>query len=98
VISQDDPMHDMREPRQCGARARTRGGAPCRNPAMPNGRCRMHGGMSTGPRVPRTKHGAYGGDFQRLLEDARRLLRAVDAVLEPGGRLHPQTWKRSADR
>ncbi|MGE0119887.1 MAG: HGGxSTG domain-containing protein [Dongiaceae bacterium] len=29
----------------------TRTSAPCRNPAMPNGRCRMHGGKSTGPRT-----------------------------------------------
>lgn len=28
----------------CGARCRTKGGAPCINPAMKNGRCRMHGG------------------------------------------------------
>lgn len=36
---------------RCGARCRTRGHAPCRNPAMPNGRCRMHGGKSTGART-----------------------------------------------
>ena len=34
---------------RCGAR--TRAGTPCRSPAMPNGRCRMHGGASTGPRT-----------------------------------------------
>jgi hypothetical protein len=28
--------------------ARTRKGPPCGAPAMPNGRCRMHGGLSTG--------------------------------------------------
>ena len=33
----------------CGAR--TRRGAPCRARAMANGRCRMHGGLSTGPRT-----------------------------------------------
>jgi hypothetical protein len=33
----------------CGAR--TREGHPCKNPPMPNGRCRMHGGKSTGPRT-----------------------------------------------
>ena len=33
---------------RCGARARTTGCA-CRAPAMANGRCRMHGGKSTGP-------------------------------------------------
>lgn len=30
----------------CGAK--TRSGEPCKNWAMPNGRCRMHGGKSTG--------------------------------------------------
>jgi hypothetical protein len=34
---------------RCGAR--TRAGAPCRSPAMKNGRCRMHGGTSTGART-----------------------------------------------
>jgi hypothetical protein len=37
------PMH--RSPR-CGAR--TRNGSRCQSPAMPNSRCRMHGGMSPG--------------------------------------------------
>jgi hypothetical protein len=32
--------------------ARTRAGGCCRQPAMANGRCRMHGGLSTGPRTP----------------------------------------------
>lgn len=35
-----------RHPR-CGAHSR-RTGNPCRNPAMANGRCRMHGGTSPG--------------------------------------------------
>ena len=34
---------------KCGAK--TRKGPPCRQPAMKNGRCRMHGGKSTGPRT-----------------------------------------------
>src|SRR3954468_22064671 len=34
---------------RCGARRRD--GEPCRGAAMPNGRCRMHGGPSTGPRT-----------------------------------------------
>ncbi len=33
----------------CGAR--TRAGHSCRSAPMPNGRCRMHGGPSTGPRT-----------------------------------------------
>jgi hypothetical protein len=34
---------------RCGAKARTTGGNPCQAPAMKNGRCRLHGGASTGP-------------------------------------------------
>lgn len=34
---------------QCGAK--TRRGTPCRCKALPNGRCKFHGGMSTGPRT-----------------------------------------------
>ena len=67
---------------RCGAR--TRGGGPCRGPAMANGRCRMHGGASTGPRTAeglerlraaRTRHGAHGRGAREL----RGLLRALAA-------------------
>ena len=65
---------------RCGAR--TRASTPCKAPAMANGRCRMHGGASTGPRTPeglqrivqaRTVHGAYGAEMRTL----RRLMRAL---------------------
>ena len=55
----------MKAPR-CGAK--TRKGAPCQAPAMKNGRCRLHGGKSTGPKTPEgiekirqvhLKHGRY---------------------------------------
>lgn len=54
---------------RCGAH-RKFDGQPCQNPAMPNGRCRLHGGKSTGPKTPEgkarmrhavTKHGLYVG-------------------------------------
>jgi len=35
---------------RCGACCK-RTGLACQAPAMPNGRCRMHGGASTGPRT-----------------------------------------------
>lgn len=38
----------------CGAK--TRNGTPCKSNAMPNGRCRMHGGTSPGAPI---KHGRY---------------------------------------
>jgi len=34
----------------CGAKAK-RTGKACHQPAMKNGRCRLHGGKSTGPRT-----------------------------------------------
>jgi hypothetical protein len=39
-----------REETRCGARARSTG-KPCQAKALKNGRCRNHGGMSTGPRT-----------------------------------------------
>ena len=36
---------------RCGARSK-RTGKPCLAAAMPNGRCKVHGGKSTGPRTP----------------------------------------------
>ncbi|MFC4271830.1 HGGxSTG domain-containing protein [Sneathiella chungangensis] len=39
----------MREKIICGAK--TRQGTPCRAKALKNGRCRNHGGLSTGPKT-----------------------------------------------
>ncbi len=41
---------DLSKVERCGAK--TRSNCHCRAPAMPNGRCRMHGGPSTGPKTP----------------------------------------------
>ena len=54
--------------KKCGAKARTNANNPCRNLGMKNGRCRLHGGLSTGPKTldgiqkikkSITKHGFY---------------------------------------
>jgi hypothetical protein len=74
------PGNPANAPR-CGAKARTRGGAPCRNAAMRNGRCRMHGGRSTGARTPEGQERArlanmrHGRRSQQTIE-ARRAVRA----------------------
>jgi len=69
--------------------ARTRSGCSCRQPAMANGRCRMHGGLSTGPRTPegrercaraRRKHGAYSAAARALLVEARARFRRSRAL------------------
>jgi len=63
--------------------ARTRSGAPCKSPAMQNGRCRMHGGMSTDPRTPEglermqranTRHGNYSKESRQLMRALQRLV------------------------
>lgn len=82
--SEDEPQAKwpfLNSPR-CGAK--TRKGTPCRAPAMANGRCRMHGGKSTGPRTPEGlersrkanwKHGYYSAEAITERQDANRLFR-----------------------
>jgi len=48
--------YDGSDPSLCNARCVT--GRPCRALALPNGRCRRHGGMSTGPRTEAGKRRA----------------------------------------
>jgi hypothetical protein len=45
-VRRDGRLHNGK----CEAHARTTG-KPCRAPAMENGRCKLHGGLSTGPRT-----------------------------------------------
>lgn len=76
---------------RCGARTRQAG--VCRQPAMPNGRCRLHGGKSTGPRTTegierirasRTIHGRYSADSRKLAELVRMLKAGAKSVIEEG--------------
>ena len=43
------PDYDGTDPKLCNAKTRT--GRPCRALALPSGRCKWHGGRSTGPRT-----------------------------------------------
>lgn len=77
---------------RCGAK--TRKGTPCQAPAMKNGRCRMHGGKSTGPKTPEgierirqahLKHGLYTKEsiatrkeFNALVKQMRNTLKEID--------------------
>jgi hypothetical protein len=81
-----DPGHFLATPR-CGAH--TRAGGCCRQPAMRNGRCRLHGGLSTGPRTAegrarcaraRLKHGFYSPATRALIAEGRARLRRVRAL------------------
>lgn len=61
----------------CGAR--TRQGGECRHAAMANGRCRFHGGLSTGPKTAaglarwRAAITIHGGRSREMMEFRRRL-------------------------
>src|SRR5580693_2962462 len=71
------PMHLSR---RCGAR--TRSGSGCRSAAMPNGRCRMHGGMSPGaPKGNKNafKHGHYAAE---AIASRREIAKLVAVLLD----------------
>jgi len=74
------PMHAS--PR-CGAK--TRKGTPCQSPAMPNGRCRMHGGKSTGaPKGNKNawKHGRYSAEAIAERQYVRELIRESKRIVK----------------
>ncbi len=75
--------------RTCGAK--TRGGAPCRNLPMKNGRCRMHGGGSTGPKTAEglarwraavTIHGGRSREMMKFHAEVRELRSAARRTIE----------------
>jgi hypothetical protein len=80
------PVRANAAPR-CGARSK-RTGKPCRGAAMPNGRCKLHGGKSTGPRTPKGlersrranwKHGHFSREAKA---ERSRLRAAILAILK----------------
>ena len=57
---------------------------------MKNGRCKFHGGLSTGPRTAeglersrraRLKHGVYSQETKAILRESRRRWRELMALL-----------------
>ena len=61
------PLNPMQRASRC--EARTRRGTKCQGPAMPNGRCRMHGGGSPGaPKGNRNawKHGMRSRGYMAM--------------------------------
>ena len=66
--------------RLCGAKTRT--GGRCKQPAMKNGRCRLHGGKSlSGKQHGRYKHGRYTREAIEERRQLNSLLRDVAALL-----------------
>jgi hypothetical protein len=80
---------DFSKAPRCGAR--TRRGTECKSPAMPNGRCRMHGGKSTGPRSieglersrkANLKNGFYSAEAIAERKEAKMLLNKTVEFIE----------------
>jgi len=72
--------------KKCGAKARTNDHKPCRQPAMANGRCRLHGGKSIGPKIEEvrrrmilanTKHGFYSAERIAERNQVRAMIKAA---------------------
>jgi len=73
--------HTVKNRKRCGAK--TRSGNPCKNWAMKNGRCRMHGGKSTGPppeKMKKNSNARTHGLFAKYLPD--ETLEIMDSINE----------------
>src|SRR5207245_7923734 len=88
-LKNGNPPGDPNTAPRCGAK--TRRGTACQAPAMHNGRCRMHGGKSTGPRTPdglarsrraRWKHGRYSAEEMAEQKRAHDLIRQSCELLK----------------
>ena len=87
-LNNGNPGGDFLAAPRCGAR--TRVGCSCRQPAMANGRCRFHGGKSTGPRTAagrarartnRLVHGLRSAEMIALAAAAAAAHRRLGALL-----------------
>jgi hypothetical protein len=85
----------------CGARCK-RTGEACRNPAMNNGRCRLHGGKTpTGVKAHQFSHGYYSEDpiakrlWQAIQRNYREMLKDERAArwLENNPMPNPSDYK-----
>ena len=76
----------MRRKTFCGAYARSTG-KPCQASALRNGRCRNHGGLSTGPKSLEGRRSIAEATRQRMLSGQRmKVLEGYRAWLDSGGR------------
>ena len=76
----------MRLKIKCGAYARTTGN-PCQAKALTNGRCKNHGGMSTGPKTPKGRQAIAQATRQRMASGQQeRVLAGFYRWLAEGGR------------
>lgn len=62
--------------KKCGAHCRTTG-QPCKSSAMANGRCRMHGGKSTGRPQTTGVNTKAVREGRKVRQETRQLLKAI---------------------
>jgi hypothetical protein len=71
---------------KCEAYARSTGN-PCQAKALTNGRCKNHGGLSTGPKTPEGRQAIAEATRQRMASGGRiHVLEGFSRWLEGGGR------------
>lgn len=72
---------------ECGAKKKD--GTPCRARAMPNGRCRIHGGKTpSGPAAPSFKHGRYSKYLPKGLATLYQEAQQDPDLLSIAGEIH----------
>ncbi len=88
-LNNGNPPGDFLSAPRCGAA--TRAGHACAQPAMTNGRCRLHGGKSTGPRTEdglararnaRLVHGFRSGALIKLRRNAAETARGLQRLTD----------------
>jgi len=76
----------MKQKTKCGAHARSTG-YPCQAKALSNGRCKNHGGLSTGPRTVEGKKAIAEATAKRMASGQQeKALKGLKAWLYGGGR------------
>jgi len=89
----------MKQKTKCGAYARSTGN-PCQAKALSNGRCKNHGGLSTGPRTAAGKMAIAEATAKRMASGQQeKALAGLKAWLDAGGReylskLHKARFRR----
>jgi len=87
-LKNNNPPGDFMKAPRCGAK--TRKGTSCKAPAMKNGRCRLHGGKSTGPKTPegieriRQAHLIHGKYTKEAIEERKKFysfLRQIKGII-----------------
>ena len=100
-LKHGNPPGDFSAAPRCGARNRR--GKPCQCPAMPNGRCCLHGGLSTGPktaegieRIRRAnwKHGWYAKARIEAARAARERAKTFSREWQESLRAANQAWEK----